>query len=88
VSRLIPIIAHRFLPESPPAAGNPVFSMHGFDTVIYGANLADYFRIEFAPPSLRLRAGEPTRHIPFWSDIAEDFGRAFPDDSPSTRNDG
>ena len=67
--RLIPIYGHRFLPESVGAtAGNPVISMHGFDTIYYGSNLADYFmredRTEKSPMG-------PVRHVPFWSDIIE-----------------
>jgi hypothetical protein len=88
VSQLIPLIGHRFLPESPHAASNPVFSMHGFDTIVYGADLEDYFRVELSSPSLRSRPKRPARHIPFWSDIAEDFGRAFPDDYPSMGDGG
>lgn len=78
VSRLIPLIGHRFLPETPGEAGNPVFSMHGFDTIYYGANLADYFEREFG--GVR-SSGEPrppgARHIPFWSDIAEQPDGAY-----------
>lgn len=65
--RLIPLIGHCFIPEEPSAEGNPVFSMHGFDTIYYGANLAEYFRNEFEG----LHEIGPTRHIPFWSDITE-----------------
>jgi hypothetical protein len=65
--RLIPLIGHRFIPETPNEAGNPVFSMHGFDTVYYGANLAEYFANEFGG---KYEVG-PTRHIPLWSDLAE-----------------
>jgi hypothetical protein len=39
--RLIPLFGHRFLPESPNEAGNPVFSMYGFDTIYYGSNLGE-----------------------------------------------
>ena len=78
VSRLIPLFSHRFLPETPSAAGNPVFSMHGFDTIYYGADLSDYFEREFNPAPI---AGEPVRqdvrHIPFWSDIVEKFDVAY-----------
>jgi hypothetical protein len=72
VSRLIPIIAHRFVPETPDERGNPVFSMHGFDTIYYGADLTDYFQRELHPalfPGVPL-PGE-VRRIPFWSDIVE-----------------
>lgn len=65
--RLIPLIGHRFIPEEPRMEGNPVFSMHGFDTIYYGSNLAEYFRNEFEG---KHEIG-PVRHVPFWSDIVE-----------------
>lgn len=71
--RLIPLIGHRFIPEEPSLEGNPVFSMHGFDTIYYGANLAEYFRNEFEGAH---EIGA-TRHIPFWSDIVERPGDAY-----------
>jgi hypothetical protein len=46
--KLIPLIAHRYLPEQPHEAGNPVFSIYGVDAICYGANLNDYFEREFA----------------------------------------
>lgn len=52
--RLIPLLAHRFLPESPRGAGNPVLSMHGVDTIYYGSDLTDYFRREFDPASNKI----------------------------------
>ena len=45
--RLIPLLGHRFLPETPNQTGNPVFSMRGFDTIYYGSNLAEDFANEF-----------------------------------------
>lgn len=69
--RLIPIYLHRFLPDSPCEDGNPVFSMHGFDTIYYGDNLSDYLNREFG-----MAWGEPTpgrRHIAFWSDLVDRF---------------
>jgi hypothetical protein len=80
VSRLIPIIDHRFLPATPHEPGNPVFSMHGFDTIYYGTDLADYFRREFHQgPSPDVRLSHEVRHIPFWSDIVEqpEFAYAY-----------
>lgn len=71
--RLIPILGHRFIPESPHEAGNPVFSMHGFDTIYYGANLSEYFSHEFEG---KHGFGVP-RHVPFWSDLAERSGDAY-----------
>lgn len=67
---LIPLYRHRFIPETPRVSGNPVFSMHGLDTIYYGANLGNYFAREFgAIPEIAL--GEITSRIPFWSDLAE-----------------
>jgi len=71
--RLIPIYSHRFLPETPNEAGNPVFSMHGFDTIYYGANLDEYFAREFGGRGVI----GPVRHIPFWSDLVERFDLAY-----------
>lgn len=78
--KLIPLYAHRFLPETPGEAGNPVFSMQGFDAIYYGENLPDYLEREFGraryahvcvpPPA-------PPRHIPFWSDLVERFDEAY-----------
>jgi hypothetical protein len=67
VPKLIPLLSHRFIPEEPNEEGNPVFSMHGFDTIYYGANLTEYFRNEFQG----MHQIGSTRHIPFWSDIVE-----------------
>lgn len=52
--------------------------MRGFDTVYYGADLADYFQREFhlAPfPGVPLSRG--VRHIPFWSDIVDQPDLAY-----------
>jgi hypothetical protein len=78
--KLIPLYSHRFLPEQPAGPGNPVFSMHGFDTVYYGVDLADYFAREFGshPEPVEM----PVRKVPFWSELVEDFERvcSFDDD--------
>lgn len=71
--RLIPLHAHRFLPDDPSEAGNPIFSMHGFDTVYYGADLRNYLAAELGHE----RIGEPKRRIAFWSDLTERFDDAY-----------
>lgn len=71
--RLIPLLGHRFVPETPSTAGNPVFSMYGFDTIYYGSNLVEYFTNEFEGK----HALGPVRHIPFWSDIVERHELAY-----------
>ena len=73
--KLIPLYSHRFLPAHPCTSGNPVFSMHGFDTIYYGSDLANYFDREFGrQPHAEMG---PIRHIDFWSDTAEGFDRAY-----------
>jgi len=68
---LIPLYSHRFIPETPSVRGNPIFSMHGFDTIYYGSNLKNYFDREFGDQR-EIEVGEIGRRIPFWSDLAED----------------
>jgi hypothetical protein len=68
--KLIPLIAHRYLPQEPHEQGNPVFSIHQSDVVYYGANLEDYFAREFLGYDHRPWI-EPTKHIPFWSDLVQ-----------------
>lgn len=68
--RLIPVCGHRYIPETPHAAGNPVFSVYQADIIVYGTDLADYIHHEFmAGPLSYAPAGEP-RIIPFWSEMA------------------
>ncbi|MBN8816910.1 MAG: hypothetical protein J0J06_15865 [Sphingomonas sp.] len=67
--KLIPILGHRFLPESEGRKpGNPVISMHGFDTIYYGIDLEDYFAREGTTGWDSIGTA---RHVPFWSDIIE-----------------
>jgi hypothetical protein len=65
--RLIPVYSHRFIPVEPLDAGNPVFSVHQTDIIIYGNDLADYFHREFGVSLPGSAAREP-RRIRFWSD--------------------
>ncbi len=44
---LSPIYAHRYLPDEPSLAGNPVFSVWQTDMIHYGFDLATYFTAEF-----------------------------------------
>jgi len=66
--RLIPLIAHRYIPEEPLEAGNPVFSVMQSDVIYYGADLAEYFANELGGGAFHL--GDP-RYIPFWSELVE-----------------
>jgi hypothetical protein len=71
--KLIPILAHRYIPEEPNERGNPVLSVYQTDIIYYGNDLGDYFRREFDFALNPSQAGplNPTRRIPFWSDIIE-----------------
>jgi hypothetical protein len=72
--KLIPLIAHRYLPEQPHEAGNPVFSIFYTDAVYFGANLKDYFEREFGDWHVRNQPWpKPIKRIPFWSDLVERF---------------
>lgn len=73
--RLIPISGHRYLPETPRTAGNPVFSVYQTDIIHYGRDLEEYFANEF-PQYFRGPGGEfgisvPVRRIEFWSRLVE-----------------
>lgn len=71
--RLIPICSHRYLPESPCEAGNPVFSVHQTDVIYYGCDLWDYIRNEFGPHELHWQHSAADengpRIIEFWTDM-------------------
>jgi hypothetical protein len=71
---LIPIYGHRYMPDRPDEAGNPVFSVYQTDIVYYGCDLADYLENEFSyyfGRSGYSLKGEIKR-IEFWSQFAED----------------
>jgi hypothetical protein len=66
--RLIPVNGHRYIPETPYARGNPVFSVYQTDIIVYGADLADYVAHE----THAKRASSPAkRKIPFWTHLVE-----------------
>jgi len=67
-------ISHRYLPEQPHEAGNPVFSVFGIDAIHYGVDLADYLEREFSSWDRRPWP-DAIKYIPFWSDLVEHFGR-------------
>jgi hypothetical protein len=74
--KLIPLIAHRYLPEEPHETGNPVFSIFHTDAIYYGANLKDYFEREFGDWHARRRPWpSQIKYIPFWSDLVERFAQ-------------
>ncbi|MFF5918545.1 hypothetical protein ACFY8C_09380 [Streptomyces flavochromogenes] len=68
VPPLVPVYGHRYLPGTPGAWGHPVLSVHQTDAILYGNDLADYVRHEFAG-----RASSLTAHVTvdFWSYLVE-----------------
>ncbi len=70
--KLIPLISHRYLPENPHEAGNPVFSIFHSDVIYYGADLADYFEREFIGWNQRPWPDQ-IKYIPFWSDLVHRY---------------
>ncbi|HRH95053.1 MAG TPA: hypothetical protein PLB55_03920 [Prosthecobacter sp.] len=76
--KLIPIYSHRFMPDSPSEAGNPVFSVYQTDIIYYGHNLENYLHNEFR--GVFVRTSETTdlnydeiRRIELWSSLV-DYG--------------
>lgn len=62
---LIPIYGHRYIPDKPSQAGNPVFSVYQTDIIYYGFDLLDYFSREFGILNPTSRPHGP-RSIEFW----------------------
>ncbi len=67
-SALIPIFGHRFI-SNQYEEGNPVFSICDTDIICYGANLIEYFQIEFKYKNLTAITYENIKHVNFWSDL-------------------
>lgn len=66
--RLVPIFGHRYIPESPNEAGNPVFSVYQSDIIHYGADLRDYFNREENGWDAEIWPSK-VREIEFWSEM-------------------
>ncbi len=66
---LIPILGHRYIPDRPSEAGNPVFSVYQTDIIHYGSDLENYlqneFHVAFGTPTHSVP--QPPREIEFWS---------------------
>jgi hypothetical protein len=69
--KLIPIYSHRFIPQEPHEAGNPVFSVHQSDIIIYGKDLEDYLDHEFSSPPRHRPVSREAKRIRFWSDAVD-----------------
>lgn len=69
---LLPVFGHRCLPSSPSNAGNPVFSFwQPLDTIIYGSNLQEYFKVEFGGKAHKRIKYRKIKQVPFWSELLE-----------------
>jgi hypothetical protein len=68
---LIPVFGHRYMPDSPCKAGNPIFSVHQTDIIYYGTSLFDYLENEFFQYFGRegYKLEGEIRRIDFWSDF-------------------
>jgi len=67
--KLIPIYAHRMIPSEPFEEGNPVFSVHQTDIIIYGIDLQDYLLGEFLLSKMKKmekKERKSPRKIRFW----------------------
>ena len=67
--KLIPIYQHRMMPSEPHLPGNPVFSVHQTDIIVYGSNLRDYLAHEFLMTEEEQddwTVPSDTRRIEFW----------------------
>jgi hypothetical protein len=65
---LIPVYSHRYLPASPHAAGNPVFSVHQTDIIRYGNDLPSYLTNEFGVHNPYPVPSSP-RPVAFWDKV-------------------
>jgi len=84
--KLIPVFAHRLMPNEPLLAGNPVFSFHQTDIIYYGFDLADYFAQEFDMPRPSWATTyETVREIPVWTRSLEwRYPEFWPEDKASS----
>jgi hypothetical protein len=74
---LVPVSGHRYLPAEPCEAGNPVFSVHQTDVIVYGHDLRRYLRADFdgtIEERDAAKCGEPARPIRFWSEVVAESG--------------
>jgi hypothetical protein len=68
--RLIPVYMHRMIPAEPHLPGNPVFSVHQTDIIVYGTDLRDYLAHEFLMTEAEQEewtVPSGTRPIAFWN---------------------
>ncbi len=68
--KLIPVHAHRYIPQMDGVDDPPVISVRGLDAIWYGADFTDYLYREFLRDIPRDPA-KPSVTVPVWSDIIE-----------------
>jgi hypothetical protein len=81
---LIPVYQHRMMPAEPHLPGNPVFSVHQTDIVVYGTDLRDYLAHEFLMTEKEQEewtVPTGTRPIAFWDSDRFQAVRWGPDGS-------
>src|SRR5262249_6633665 len=68
---LIPICSHRYIPDRPNEAGNPVFSVYQTDIICYGGDLAEYLENEFSYyfGKSEFSLKKESKHIEFWTQL-------------------
>lgn len=69
--KLVPIFSHRYIPTEPCEVGNPIFSIHQTDIILYGVDLVDYLNNEFLSTDRGVSVDyAQARRIRFWSEMA------------------
>lgn len=71
--RLIPIYAHRYIPETPSEEGNPILSVYQTDIIYYGGNLYEYLLVEFGFKKYEEVEFDNIKRVRFWSDIIDSW---------------
>jgi hypothetical protein len=82
--KLIPVYGHRYIPEEPKEAGNPIFSVWQMDVICYGADLSDYIALETRAPTVPSGETKPLKCIDFWSRAVEFNNERFASNDSST----
>jgi hypothetical protein len=68
--KLAPVYRHRYIPDEPRVAENPVLSVYQSDVIVYAENLSSYLALEFSvPPSISPISDR--RAIRFWDEVVE-----------------
>ena len=83
--KLVPVYAHRMMPDESHLRGNPIFSVHQTDIICYGRTLAEYLHNEFerAEPGILPQDHRPIRFwdIQAFGDVRWDAGPVVFDNS-------